>query len=138
MVAHLVAHHGLRRWSHRQRFGVRIRLPQSHDEDRDQLLHRESRCGGFLGHSDMLAADGAVGRDEDVVLWQRHLQTCVVHAGKLSFNFTPVHFLLLAVLVDMVVILCCFFKSHKNLLHLIFSPDSCLICTLYSTIELSS
>lgn len=60
------------------------RLHQLHDAHGDKHLHRQPSGGGFLCHSFLLAADGRLGCDINVVLGQGVVQGGELLSGELS------------------------------------------------------
>lgn len=80
--------HRLRRRPDRQLAGLRVRLQEPQHEDRHQLLHCELGRRRFPRHTRLSAADRAVGRHQDVVLREFHLQVGVVSAGKIIYFYS--------------------------------------------------
>lgn len=64
-----------------QRFGLHRRLHQLHDAHGDEFVHCEFGGGRFLCDIVLSAADGRLGRNDDVVLWRDDVQGGAVFSG---------------------------------------------------------
>ncbi|GIX89265.1 hypothetical protein CEXT_69771 [Caerostris extrusa] len=82
MDAHQFACCGLRGWTCWKCFSMRLCVQEPHHAHCDQLLHRESCSGRFLGYFGLPSTDSSLGRDGNLVLWKNHMQTGTLFAGK--------------------------------------------------------